>query len=128
MFTAHPPHELWWGQIRPSLQTALSLHSTSSQNTPWGGAAIVAEINWICPVHLQERHESAKPETQYNQDEEKAYLCKNKTNSEDFNVEKYRKASENTHIIISVYDQKLLDSMLGSPVKKDTILKWIKCI
>lgn len=26
-------------------------------------------------------------------------------------------------IIISVYDQKLLDSILGSHVKKDTILK-----
>lgn len=67
-------------------------------------------------------------ETQCNQDEEKAYLCKNKTNSVDFNVEKYRKASENTHIIISVYDRKLLDSILGSHVKKDTILKWVNCI
>lgn len=46
-----------------------------------------------------------------------------KLKSEDSNVEKYRRASEITHVIISVYDQNLLDSILGSHVKKDTILE-----
>lgn len=48
---------------------------------------------------------------------------KKKEKSQDSTVEKYRRASEITPIIISVYDQKLLDSILGSHVKKDTILK-----
>lgn len=48
---------------------------------------------------------------------------KKKVKSQDSTVEKYRRASEITPIIISVYDQKLLDSILGSHVKKDTILK-----
>ena len=41
MFTVHPPHEILWGWIRPSLQSALCLYSTSSQNTLRSAAAIV---------------------------------------------------------------------------------------
>lgn len=72
---------------------------------------------------IQSASRTAEP--QPNQGEKKGYWCKKKkkVKSQDSTVEKYRRASEITPIIISVYDQKLLDSILGSHVKKDTILK-----
>lgn len=46
-----------------------------------------------------------------------------KKKNEDSSLGKYRGVSEITHVIISVCDQKLLDSILDHHVKKDTILK-----